>query len=82
MTCPACPFAMTEQSESIQNLGCLPTPYEAMQIMRGEGKNWCCHEDETKPCAGQVSYCREEGISYDKAAPLASYTSWYYEGTA
>lgn len=80
MTCAACPFAFTEESELVQNLGCLPTPQEAMRIQRDHGKNWGCHEDESRPCAGQVAHCREEGVPYDKAAPLASYTRWYHQG--
>lgn len=81
MACNACPFAFTEASEQVQNLACLPTPYEAMEIQRA-GKNWCCHEDETRPCAGQAAFCRDEGIAYDKHAPLASYTNWYQTGVA
>lgn len=80
MACSACPFAFTAESEAVQNLACLPTPQEAMQIMRDHGKNWCCHEDEGSPCAGQVAFCRDEGIDYDKALPLASYTRWYHDG--
>lgn len=77
MTCSACPFALTAESESVQNLGCLPTPQEIMRMQRDDGKNWGCHEDESRPCAGQVAFCQEEGIRYDKTLPLASYERWY-----
>lgn len=79
MTCYACPFAFTAESEQAQNYGCLPTLYEAMELQRS-GINWCCHEDETKPCAGQVVFCHEENIPYDKNATLANYTKWYQTG--
>lgn len=82
MTCKACPFAFTEESEQVQMIGCLPSPYELTSLQRDQGKNWCCHEDEARPCAGQVVYCHEEGIPYDKAAPLASYTNWHLTGAA
>ncbi len=82
MTCPACPFAFTDESETVQNLACLPTPHEAMRIMRDQGLRWCCHEDESQPCVGQAAYCRDEGIAYDKTLPLASYGRWYRTGTA
>ena len=82
MSCPACPFAMTDHSESVQNLACLPTPYEVMRLMRDQGKRWCCHENEARACAGQVEYCRGVGIPYDKTLPLASYESWYHDGVA
>lgn len=80
MTCPAYPFAMTAHSESIQNLGCLPSAWEIMLIQRDTGKNWGCHENESRPCAGQVEWCRESGIPYKKDSPLASYKKWYRDG--
>lgn len=79
MTCAACPFAFTEESENVQNLGCLPTIFEITQMQK-LGKNWGCHENESQPCAGQVLFCKEEGISYEKNLPLASYTKWYNDG--
>jgi len=79
MTCLHCPCAYNEESEKIQNLGCLPTTYDLFQMQRG-GKNWACHEDDNKPCAGFVALCKEYDIKYDKSLPLANYTKWYQIG--
>lgn len=82
MTCRACPFAFTNESESIQNLGCLPSPYEIMVLRRETGRSWSCHEDDTKPCAGQIKFCREEGFDHKVIKPLITYTKWYHDGVA
>lgn len=79
MSCPACPFACTEESEYAQNLGCLPSPYEIRQIKLKTGKNWACHDDETRICAGYVEMARETGLDYRNGG-LASYTRWYHGG--
>ncbi len=79
MACEACPFEETEASVQAQNWACLPTPSEALTIKRETGKNWCCHEDESRPCAGFIAVCRELGIE-TKGAPLASYVNWYHRG--
>lgn len=54
ITCKACPFALTDYSEKIQNLGCLPSSFEILQSKRNENKNWSCHENEKKICSGFV----------------------------
>lgn len=72
---------MTEESERVQNLGCLPSEWEIMNIKRGTGKNWACHYDETKLCAGFVEAAREAGLDY-KTGGLASYERWYHTGEA
>ena len=53
MPCKACPFAFTPESEAIQMLDCLLTPYEAMQIMRHERKNWVATMTNAAPAQGK-----------------------------
>lgn len=60
----SCPFAFTDESEQIQNFGCLPTPFE-IRIMRVEyGKTWACHSNPKKPCLGALNELRSRGEPY------------------
>ena len=81
MTCTTCPFALTEESERVQNYGCLPTPSEILRIKRDHGLNWHCHGDldEKKMCAGFVEAARELGLD-PKQGEMASYSNWYNTG--
>lgn len=79
MICEGCPCAFTETSEQAQNFGCLPTIQDLFRIQK-RGKNWACHEDDTRVCSGFAVFCKEEGYPYDKTLPLASYSIWYHEG--
>ena len=83
MTCETGPFALSEASENVQNLGCLPTPGEIMTWKRDLDLNWHCHGDlsETRPCAGFVQQCQELGFDF-KVGDMASYTNWYETGNA
>ncbi len=58
----ACPFAHTDESETIQNYGCLPTPYEIIGMQLIKGKTWACHSDPTKPCLGALKRLKELDI--------------------
>jgi hypothetical protein len=64
MCCEACPFSFSDVAEQAQNYGCLPGAHEIRIIKRDTGKNWMCHDDETKPCAGYVADAAERGIDY------------------
>lgn len=89
MTCRTCPFAHTDESEEVQAYGCLPSPYEIMQ-MQSKGCNWECHSQENKLCSGLVhhisymnSYAKDLNknvIIFDKNAPLVKYKDWYSYG--
>jgi hypothetical protein len=70
-----CPFNINEISEQAQNWGCLPAPYEIMNIKRDYGFNWECHAGTGVMCGGFVAVCRDEHIDY-KSGPLLD-TTWY-----
>ena len=58
----ACPFSFTEQSEYVQNLGCLPTPYEIRNMRVVHGKTWACHENPSKPCTGAINWLKSNDL--------------------
>lgn len=57
-----CPFAFTEESEIVQNYGCLPTPADIISMRVKYGKTWACHSTPTRPCVGAIKYMKKEGI--------------------
>lgn len=66
----ACPFAFTDVSENVQNLGCLPTPYEIVQFRVKHGKTWACHEEPTKPCIGAINHLKRNKLPHKVIDPV------------
>ncbi|GAB6989604.1 hypothetical protein [Paenibacillus pini] len=85
MACKHCPFAFTDESEEVQNYGCLPTPWDIIQMKRKSGHNWACHSNEKKICSGFVKFAKEDTSNkYSDintcTGGLISYTTWDNEG--
>lgn len=59
-----CPFAFTEASEYVQNLGCLPTPMDIVSMRVHNGKTWACHDEPSKPCMGGINFLRKNELPH------------------
>ena len=60
----ACPFAMTDQSEYVQGLACLPSPYEIVMMRVEHQKTWACHENPKDPCVGAIRHLKRNGLPH------------------
>lgn len=63
-TIGGCPFAYTEESEYIQNTGCLPSPMAILSMRVHFGKTWACHSNPDKPCLGALRRLKELGFEH------------------
>lgn len=62
----SCPFADLEESEIVQNYGCLPTKFDIVVMKLHHGKTWACHSNPSKPCLGASRWFAEREVYYQK----------------
>lgn len=56
--CNTCPFNyFSEESDRVQNYGCLPTPLQIVEMCKEENKNWACH-GTNELCGGYIAYLK------------------------
>lgn len=58
----SCPFAFTEESERVQNFGCLPSPLEIVAMRVYKKKTWACHSNPEVPCKGAVKFLKSKNL--------------------
>jgi hypothetical protein len=57
-----CPGANSGYSEYVQELGCLPTLHETVQMKVKHNKTWACHLYPNKPCLGTLKELGRRGL--------------------
>jgi len=74
MRCLACPFRDGENEEAtkLQNLGCLPSAFDMIEMFDEENISLSCHDNESIPCRGLSS------VRGTQHSLLKTYTDWYH----
>lgn len=79
--CVTCPFSCNAEAEQVQNYGCLPTPFNIIDMKAKSGHNWSCHHDANVLCGGFASFIKTERPDLDiHKGNLISYETWYHKG--
>lgn len=85
--CSACPFNFfSEESMMVQNYGCLPEPYDILEMYKEDDVVWGCHEtsekdNNLKPCIGFLKYAKRNGIDVKpKGKTIVDYDQWNAKG--
>ena len=54
--CNSCPFNLTEESEMVQNYGCLRTSADILELKDETDNNWACHSNNKRVCQGLAKH--------------------------
>jgi hypothetical protein len=63
--CTTCPFSWSEEAQIAQAIGCLPSPYDIIEIKRTTNENWACHSNCKRICQGLVQANDERKLGLD-----------------
>lgn len=63
--CNSCPLAWTDESERVQNYGCLPSGYDIIRMKEETGNNWACHSNCNRVCQGLIAINEELKLGFD-----------------
>lgn len=79
--CVTCPFSSNDEAFDVQNLGCLPSAYDIVQLKEKTNQNWSCHGDSTVLCGGFARYVSEKRPDLDvKTGGLINYDTYANHG--
>lgn len=75
--CNSCPFNITDESEYVQNMGCLSSKEAILNIKDETGNNWACHSNNNRVCAG-LSKHRDtsKGLLHLQPCENTDFISW------
>lgn len=74
--CTTCPFSIGEEAEKVQNLGCLPSMGEILDMADKTGRPWGCHSNEDQVCRGYASVAKS--LELPLQGVTLKYSAWYH----
>ena len=78
--CNSCPFNYTEESEMVQNYGCLRSKQEILELKDITGHNWACHCNNKRVCKGlSIERDTSKGKLYLQPGENIDFISWNEE---